>query len=275
MIYFNKGYMRSFIIIAITLVSITTNCFSNEPQQIEQELLMHAKKVKYWQEHQSKIRGKVNTFDSLVNENRIFKGILLEKTANEPSTFSYPFDSLRKYISITTSDDNKLRIYSWHTGDTESMCFYNNVFQYEANNRIHSTPLIEDDEYNPKGYYSDIKSLQRDNDVIYLGYFHAFYSPKDFVDSYETFKIENNELKDSIPIFKTKDLENKPILTSSIFVLYNPITLKKRKKNKLLIFDNKKKRIKVTKTDNFGNLLKEYLIYEFKENEFEVLEKDK
>jgi hypothetical protein len=256
---------------------ILFNCvcgFSNSPQNIEQELLTHLHKIDRLQHHQGKYSMRNGSFDSLIVENRLFKAKLLQYTTEEASTFTFAFDSLRKYIYITNSDDNKLRVYSWHTGDSESMCFYNNIYQYQSGSNIFSTTLTEDDAYNPRGYFTDIQSLKRDSDTVYLGYFHAFYSPKDFSDSYETFRIEGDKLQDSIPIFKVKNVAHRDTVLSSLFVLFNPITTKNWKKNHLLFLDSKKKILKVRQTDSDGNILHKNTSYSFNGKEFEIPQKE-
>lgn len=40
--------------------------------------------------------------------------ILLEETLNQPNSFDFPFDSLKKDIGILTSPDNKFRIINWN-----------------------------------------------------------------------------------------------------------------------------------------------------------------
>lgn len=255
------------ILFSFLFVFISIQIFSESADSIEKVLLPHIKKINHWQHQQKK---KIYPLDSLMSESRTLKKLLLDYTTQESGTFSYPFDSLRKYIDIVTSDDGKLRIYSWHAYDKESMQFYNNVFQYEANGQIYATQLTPDDEFNPKGTYSDIETLKRDSDVIYLAYFHAFYSPKDYAESYETFSIQGTTLQDSIPIFKTA--ETGKSVTSSLCVLYNPITSKK-KDDDLIFFDKKKKRIKIRTTDDSGSLTNKYEYLNYKEKIFESEEK--
>lgn len=264
--------MKKTLTILFFALAFTASAMS--PQSIENDLLLHLRKIKIWQHKQTSRSVRNRSFDSLMVESRIFKDKMLRYTQEEASTFTYAFDSLRKYIMICTSEDAKLRIYSWHTGDSESMCYYNNIFQYEAGGKILATAMSEEDEYNPRGYFMQIQNIQREKDVVYLGYFRAFYSPKDFSDSFETFRIEGSVLKDSIPIFKTKDVNRKDAVVSSVFVLYNPESLKKRKENKLLTFDSKRKQIKLTLTDNFGKILSKKLVYDFKDDQFVVIPKE-
>jgi hypothetical protein len=194
--------------------------------------------------------------------------MILDYGREESSTISHPFDSLRKYIDIASSDDHKFRVYSWHIGQYDKMEYFVNIFQYEAQGQMYTEMINYNDEYDPKGYYSEIKTLQCGTDTtIYLGYFHAFYSPRDFCDSYQTFRIVGNELRDSIPIFQIKG----DSLSGALDVLYNPAS-QKRSMRKLIFFNDKKKQIKCRLTDNYGLILSKYRKYSFNGKFFEFKE---
>lgn len=263
--------MRNFISILFLTISIAL--YSISPQQIEEDLLTHLRKIKILDHKDTKPSIQDGSLNSKMRESRIFKDKLLKYTREEPATFTYPFDSLSKYIMICNSDNNKLRVYSWHTGDSESMCYYNNVFQYESDSIIYSTTLNDEDETNPSGYFTEIHSLEREKDTVYIGYFRAFYSPDDFADSFEAFRIQGKQLQDSVPIFKAIDIDGKNTVISSIYVLYKPETLKARKEDRLLQFDKKNKEIKITQTDEFGNIQRKKITYKFNGTLFEIPEK--
>lgn len=263
--------MKKLTLILFLLISLTA--YSNSPQQIEEELLTHLRKIRILEHKETKASIPDGSLDSKIRESRIFKEKLLKYTQEVPATFTHPFDSLSKYIMICNSDDNKIRVYSWHVGDSESMCYYNNVFQYESDSVIYSSTLSDEDETNPSGYFTEIHSFKTEKDSVYIGYFRAFYSPDDFADSFETFRIEGKQLQDSVPLFKSKDIDGKDTVVSSIYVLYKPETLKARKEDRLLQLDKKHKEIKLTETDEFGNLKRKKTTYKFNGSEFEISEK--
>ncbi len=235
--------------------------------EIESELIASVKKINYWKASPYDAHENFRSFDSLYIENNNLKTKILNYCVTHPAMLSYSFDSLRNYIDVATSDDNKFRIYSWWIGEKDKMEYFVNIFQYEAQGKVYSTMINYDDEYDPKGYYSEIHSLQLGGDTtIYMGYFHAFYTPKDFSHSYQTFQIVGQELQDSIPLFKMNDS-----IMSSIEVLFHPVS-QSRFTKKLLFYNPKKQQIKIRQTDNFGMILSSYKKLVFNGRYFEYIE---
>ena len=259
--------MRFFI--SFFLMLSTINCFAGDINGIEKELVSCVKRINQLKLNKGLVDNSVRNFDSLYNESNTLKAKILAYTVAEPGTISYPFDSLRKYIDIASSEDNKFRIYSWRIETKDKMEFFNDIFQYEAQGKVYSTMINYNDEYDPKGYYSDIYTLKCGTDTtIYMGYFHAFYSPKDFSDSYQTFQIVGDQLHDSIPIFKVKD----DSVASSIEVLFNPIS-QARYMKKLILYNPKKRQIRIRQTDNYGLILTKFKKLIFNGKQFEYSEK--
>lgn len=244
--------------------------FAKDLFTIENELVTCVKKINDLKTRPFTSEENFKNFDSLYNENARLKALLLDYTITAPGTISYPFDSLRRYIDIASSDDNKLRIYSWYLGrDEEDMGFFINIFQYEAQGVVYSTMINYDDAYDPKGYYSDIHTAKMGEDTtIYMGYFHAFYTLKDYSESYQTYQIVGNQLVDSIPIFKMRDS-----IMSSIEVLFQPLSQKKYMR-KLIHYYPDKKKIRIRQTDNNGILLTKYSKLIFNGKQFEYLIED-
>lgn len=241
--------------------------FGAKLPEIENELVDCVKKITYWRINHNIVDSNIRSSDSLYYENNRLKALLLNYTVEEPNTISYPFDSLRRYIDIASSEDKKFRIYSWHIGQMDKMEYFINIFQYEAQGKVYSTMINYDDAYDPKGYYSQIHTLTCGTDTtIYMGYFHAFYTPKDFSDSYQTFQIVGNQLIDSIPIFKMKDS-----IMPSIEVLFHPVS-QTRFMKKLIFYSPKKQQIRIRQTDNYGIILNKFKKLMFNGKQFEYLE---
>ncbi len=252
----NRNRKRFFIAFFCCLVSLSA--LAKDVQVIEDELVECVKRINYWKTRPADMDENFRILDSLYIENIRLKGLLLDYSVSVPTTLTYAFDSLRAYINIASSDDQKLRIYSWWLGEMDDMEYFFNVFQYEAGGKVYSTLINYDDGYDPKGYYSKIHSVAIGQDTtVYMGYFHAFYSPKDFSDSFQTFCIEGTQLHDSIPIFQTGDS-----LLSSLEVLYHPLSHKNYKKE-LILYQAKEKQIKLRDTDQDGMVLRRHKKFVF------------
>ncbi len=247
---------------------VSTSVFAGDIQLLEKKLVKSIRKINHWKTHFFSFYEKDEIYDSLYYENALFKGMLLDYTVSEPNTISHPFDSLRKYIDIASSEDNKFRIYSWYIGnDEEDMGFFINIYQYESEGKIYNTMINYDDMYDPKGYYSTIHSVDIGEDsTVYMGYFHAFYSPFDFSESLQTFMIKDGVLNDSIDVFIKNDT-----LMNSIEVLYNPLSQKKHMKQ-LIQYNLDKKIVKIRQTDNNGVLLRKFKKLTFNGKQFEYAE---
>ncbi len=211
------------LFLSTLLLSLTVLAFSGEKTPTESELLEHIKTINSYNNEIKLTKRRVNPIEDLKKENQILTDLLLKYTSEDASTLTQPFDSLRKYMFIATSEDGKLRIYSWQKEENDDMKYYENIFQYEAEGKVYSTKLVEDDDFNPKGLYTAIETFEKDsNEVIYFGKLDAIFSEKDYSTSIETFKIEGTELIDSLMIFKVYDDFDKLETKHNISVLYNP-----------------------------------------------------
>jgi len=97
-----------FMALAFTF-SCTTRVFSQEitPQNME----------KFHTMEDSLLRSTDSMFDAMIPDSRIMYSerfaAQLVRTLKIPSSYYYPFDSLKKIINIIYSDDNAFRIFNW------------------------------------------------------------------------------------------------------------------------------------------------------------------
>ena len=91
--------------------------------------------------------------------------LILEETLNQPNSFDFPFDSLKKDIGILTSPDNKFRIINWNIEKKDGTHQYYGFIQEKyivAKKKIESVllfPLIDKSAEirNPENTVSDNK----------------------------------------------------------------------------------------------------------------------
>lgn len=249
----------------IFLASLLLSCisiFGADLSQIESTLLPQIKNIDAYNKLSNSKKIRANQGEKHAEHNKVFTEELLKYTSEDASTLTQSFDSLRKYMFIVTSLDRKFRIYSWLKDEKDDMRYYENIFQYEANGKIYSTKLVEDDDLNPKGLFTAIETLQKDSThIIYLGIMEAAYSDNDFYTSIEPFKIEGDNLVDSLMIFKVLNKQNKLETKHNLSVLYNPN--KKRADKTPIKFESKKKTIKMRMVNSDGEIQSESETYEF------------
>ncbi|MBK7183204.1 MAG: hypothetical protein IPH89_09840 [Bacteroidetes bacterium] len=124
----------------------------------------------YFEAQQTKISA-INTklFSAKTDEERQKLNTLLlatlEETLNQPNSFEFPFDSLKKDIGILTSPDNKFRIINWNVEKSDGTHQYYGFIQEKylvAKKKIESVllfPLIDKSTEirNPENTVSDNK----------------------------------------------------------------------------------------------------------------------
>lgn len=85
---------------------------------------------------------------------------------DNPHSLDYPFDKLQKEteISIETSEDGNLRIYSWNSYNGGSMPMYTNILQYRSDGKVYvnGLGLIDDIGINIPQYYQ----VYEDEDIV-------------------------------------------------------------------------------------------------------------
>lgn len=191
-------------IIILTLLIFCDQCTTKKitPNDLDQDLHKHYMKIVAFREDTS-----LNSWDSLENENKIFRSKMKFYTSMYPFTLNYNFDSLRSdNIVIVTSDDRLFRIYSWDNMLGGSMRFFENLIQFKSNDNVHSklyydtTNLLEG-EYIP--YYFKIFTLNSEDKIYYLAINCGIYSGRDASESIKIFTIENNRLNDTVKLIKT------------------------------------------------------------------------
>lgn len=140
--------------------------------KIEDSLVALCQKVDYWGEHEYTNEKE----DSLVYANVALLTYLKDVCLKYPATIKADFKKLNNAgISITSSDDEKIRIYDWDTRTGGTMRFYNALGQYEDNGKVYvgiiNDVSIRDSEgHSDNGsYYSKYYSIHtKDNKTIYL-----------------------------------------------------------------------------------------------------------
>jgi len=244
------------------LFAFSLSIFGQGNEKIERELLVHIKNIEQWSSYTN--RGGEDLSGKLDEENKIFEQKLL-KYAKLPSTLKYKFGELSKFLSISTSEDGKFRIYSWDTQSGGTMHFYKNVYQYQSENGKVFSKSENLPETDPSGFVSDIFHIKTKSGKVYLARFSSVLGNSLSYQMVQLFNIEGKSLNDKIKLIKTKSG-----LQNSIGFEYNFFSVVDRKERpiKLILYDKAAKSIKIPvviqKTPNdYGTVTNKFIVYKF------------
>lgn len=222
-------------------------------------------------------------YNLLAFANNQFADKIEKYTSLFPTTLTSKFDSLRKNIFITDSEDQLMRIFSWNTMTGGSRPYFANIFQYKVGTNVFSKTAynksyLKDGRYQyatePKifPFYSQIFTLEATHKTYYLGIYNNIYSGKEASQSIKILTIDGNTLTDSIALIKTKNG-----LVNEIKFPFNFFNLSDRPERpfQLIKYDSEQKIISIPTLDNDGNLSDTVLLYKFTGTYFELLETPK
>lgn len=144
----------------------------------------------------------IDAYDSISRYDSLFGEMLQRLTAGNPASMHYPFTRLQNQgVTIATSADGRLRIYSWdgQTGGTAHNA--NNVCQYIDNDKVYSTLTIVDG--GPGETYSAIHLFKRNNKTYYLAASGAIIATLHVYAALEILQIDSGQLRDNVPLIHT------------------------------------------------------------------------
>jgi len=259
--------IKLFYFIAFILSASALPAFGQTNAEIEQELIGHIKNIQKWSNYGSDFNE-----DLLAKENDIFKKKILDYT-KIASTLNYQFSELNKYLHLTTSEDGKLRIYSWDKQVGGTLHFFDNVYQFQGNDgNVYSKSNTWDDaggsadNMDAGAFVSDIVDVNIKKEKVYLARFTSVLSSALCYESINLFGIEGNSLNDQIKLIKTKSG-----LTNSLGFEYDfgSVMDKKERPIKLILYDKETKTIKIPvviedkKFPNGGKVTNRFINYKF------------
>ena len=191
--------MKYFVTVCILLSPFFS--LSQEIKEIEILLIQSYSKINFWSMPDRDPSG-----DSLIQANDKFEKLLLKYTSTNNETLTYPFKTLRDSgISILTSKDGKLRIYSWNTFTGGTMQFYRNVFQFKGSKSIHSKTILNySQDEDPDCFYHSLSELRVGQNSYYITLSLAVGSSAIYYHTAKIFSIKGENLDDKAKLIKTK-----------------------------------------------------------------------
>ena len=250
------------LLFTLLIVACKLPAQKNNLSEVERDLINAYNRI---EDH--RINSSVD-YDTLDKSLKLFRQKMLHYASTLPATLSYSFDSLQAVgISITSSDDSLLRIYSWDNMTGGTMRFYESVVQYRTKTGIHAilfADTTEDMMYWPM--YTSINTLKKGYKTYYLIGDRGRYSTSDMSESFGIWTFDNDVLNDTVRFFKDGDS-----LSNSVGVEYDFFSImdSPERKLELLEYDSKSKMIYVAVTKEFGKVTNDYQAYKYNGQYFE------
>lgn len=205
--------------------------------------------------------------DSLPYYSELFSSKLQELLSNE-KTLTYSFQSLTEENAcrVTTSKDGLFRIYSWDSNLGGTMHFFNVLYQYRIGNTVKTKRYESNFEGDPAWFCSDIFTLKTEKNTFYLAITNGIYSSKDIGQSIQAFELTDQGVNDSILLMKTPEgLKNSLDLSYDFFSVVD----RPERPVSVIKYDEKKKIISVSMTNEKGEIVPGYKSYKFNGTYFE------
>jgi hypothetical protein len=250
--------MKYTVIIAVFFISNLV--LAQNTSEMHAMLSGHLKKMTYY-------KFDSPNSDSVEIENAHFKKLLLRYLTEHPSSLTSKMDKVVKAgLIIAASEDSLFRIYSWDTQTGGTMRFYDNIYQYSSGGKVFVKESQSDTEGDPKSWYSEIYTMNDNENKYYLGVYNAEFSTRDIAQGIKFYAIENNLLNTDVKLAKTKEG-----LSGSLGINFDFFTLQNHDERplKLVLFDSDKKTISVPIVTDNDKITDKFNIYKLKNGLFE------
>lgn len=248
------------VILLFTMVGLSS---AQSLQEIEIELVTGAEEIDKWSGY-----GSQYDFDKLVAANKTFSESL-SKYAKRKDVLSYAFPKLKELVSISTSSDQKFRVYSWDSNLGGTMHDHHELFQFVGDD---GKVYVEADERNEDGasaFTYDVFDLPIRGGTIYLVCTTFIASTMDHYQGIKLLKIAGGKTQSAKLIKTTQGL------TDNIGFEYNFFSVADRKERpiKLFTYDSKARAFKfpvVIESEKFvlGEVTDRFITYKFNGKNF-------
>ena len=229
-----KIYWKIFIaILFVSALSVS----AQDNAQIEKELTAALKQI---QAHS--IYGGDYSEEKLTAAQKDFEQKLVRFT-KVSSTLGYTFNELDDQMSIVTSDDQKLRVYSWDLEDGGTMHRFARLYQFRsADGRVLSKIEEIPAEGMGRGFVTDIFNLDTTRGTVYIVCSTFIGSTKDYFQSADLFQIAGSTLNEKVYLIRTRSR-----LTNSLSFAYDNFSVIDRpdRPDRLIFFDKKTKTLSI------------------------------
>jgi hypothetical protein len=195
-----RSLLQSFLLIA--LIFPNHSAYAQSLARAERTLCRQLQIIDSFSEALHGPNHNIDAYDSINRYDSLFGEMLQDLTAGNPASLHYPFTGLRNQgVTIATSSDGCLRIFSWdgQTGGTAHNA--NNIYQYRVDGKIYSILNIVDG--GPGNRYSAIYLLKTGDKTYYLAVSEAIIATLRFHASLEILQLDGKQLRSDVPLIRT------------------------------------------------------------------------
>lgn len=203
--------------------------YAQTAQEAETQIKAYTEQLQYWRyqysPEDSGVDPNASTADSVLYYNKLLVNYIGDAGKSLVTLKGKFVTGADDEIIVTTSDDGKMRVYSWDTETGDEMHIYDAVLQYEAGGGAKTKVLkditaADDNKKSPGFLYPDIITVNGSR-KYYLLVYSGILSTKDAVKGVRAFVINNNEVEDA-NIFQTQEgMTNKIEYTYDYFSNYD------------------------------------------------------
>lgn len=224
--------MRTKVLFAAVLIILTAAlAAAQSPAAVEKMLLQQLDTTsKYGSYGDSYDEAKLSAGNKKIIE-------ILRAKGTRSDILQYDFPALKDRIFITTSEDGKLRIYSWDMQTGGTLHDYASVIQYQGRSgKVNA--WVDVDEPGGGGFYSQIFQVPTSAGTIYLANSTFTASTSLAGQSIRALRINNDKLE-----LKPKVIRTSTGLRNEVGFAYDFFSVSDRPERpiKLFFFDEKKK----------------------------------
>lgn len=149
------------------LLCLIFHCLTLKAQSVEeidQQTAYFLERIDFWDEHELE-----DETDSLSIYNHELTEFLSNSLCANPQTFYADFELAKsRNFVVTTSPDQKIRIYSWNTQTGGTMQYYNSILTYSCGANIVVQPLIISGPDENGALYFDIRQIMINQKTHYI-----------------------------------------------------------------------------------------------------------
>lgn len=216
--------------------------------------------------HEKAVSFHYQNLDSLIHYDELFNQTLIDYITNNSNSFKESFHFLQEksLLNIVTSDDKKLKIYSWESADNGTMRFNNVLFQYKVGKEIKTQMLKKEDPTDPLYYFTSLNTLNNKGFTYYIAKSKTIVSKHDLAESIHVLTIGDSVVKTNHELFKTTKKNYSRIdVNYDIFSIYNESQI-----GYLIQYNAKDKIVKIPVVTPEGVVTPRFIIYKFDGNHF-------
>lgn len=165
--------------------------------------------VSYWRFEYSKddtlFRNAVDATDSVVYYNDALKKYLIKNAAGNTMLLKGAMKGLEEAeISVVTSQDKKMRIYSWDTHTGGAMHVYENVILYSDGGKVNAVEAsMFNDKDDVEGEAIEVHNVASGDGTLYLVIYKSVFSTKDVGKKIAAYQAVNSEIRQA-EVFSTE-----------------------------------------------------------------------